>query len=231
MSLTEMQNICKVACDVSDVNDFDCPLGTDESRFNFYLKLKEAYKLSGIPLERIAFVDDFHVFMFGANPAKEWRNAMTITLQSSEAFVKLFKPKNAIISDAPAMIPILANIIPEVTVLNNFSTMALTKFIDTASINNVTTIKYEDLPTTENQYDSVIVLMGHLYNTELLDHFMKAVKPGGILLITNGSNGGGLYENEINQAHMVYDIIKATEQFSIYHIASPVAFAVCIKDR
>jgi len=231
MALTEMQNICKVACEVSSVEEFDCPLGTDESRFEFYSKIKEAYKLSGIPLERIAFVDDFHVFMFGANPAKEWRNAMTITLQSSEAFVKLFKPNNAIVSDAPAMVPILANIIPQITVLNNFSTMALTQFCDTSSINNVETIKYEDLPSTEGQYDSVIALMGHLYNTELLEYFIKAVKPGGVFLITNGSNGGGLYENEINQSHMVYDIIKSTNQFSIYHIASPVAFAVCIKDR
>ena len=226
-----MQNICKIACDVSQVQEFNVPLGTDESRLEFYSKIKEAYKLSEIPLERVAFVDDFHVFMFGANPSKEWRNAMTITLQSSEALIKLIKPQNAMIIDAPAMVPILSSIIPEVSVLNDFSTMALTKFIDTSYINNVTTINYENLASTENMYDSVIVLMGNLYNTDMLDILMKAVKQNGVLLITNASNGGGLYENKVNQAHMVYDIIKATEKFSIYHVASPVAFAICIKDK
>jgi len=231
MSLSEMQNICKIACEVSDVQDLDIPLGNDESRYAFYSKMRDAYKLSNIPLDRVGFVDDFHVFMFGANPSKEWRNAMTITLQSSEAIVKLFKPESAIISDAPAMVPILAKIIPQVTVLNNFSTACLYNFCDTSSIDNVSTITYSELFEIDGQYDCVIALMGHLVNKEILQSFMKAVKPGGVFLITNGSYGGRLYETDIHQAHLIYDTIKQNAGFSIYHLASPVAFAICIKDR
>lgn len=230
MALSEMQNICTIACDVSSVTEFDVPLGNDLDRHIFYSKLRDAFKLSGIPIDRAAFVDDFHVFMFGANPSKEWRNAMTVTLQTSEALVKLYKPNKAIIADAPAMIPILSQIIPEVHILNNFSTAALINFCDTSNINNVTTITYDELDQVNEEYDSVIVLMGLLYNQELLQNFMRAVKPGGLLLITNGSNGGRLYESEMNQAHLVYDIIKENGSFSIYHVASPVAFAICIKD-
>lgn len=231
MSLSEMQNICKIACEVSDVQEYDVPLGNDLDRYSFYSKLRDAYKLSKIPLDRVGFVDDFHVFMFGANPTKEWRNAMTITLQSSEALVKLYKPRNAIISDAPAMVPILSKIIPEVTVLNNFSTAALAKFADTSSITNVSTITYSELFQKNEEYDSVIALMGHLVNKEILHSFMKAIKPGGIFLITNAGYGGRLYETDIHQAHLIYDIIKESKLFSIYHMASPVAFAICIKDR
>lgn len=230
MALSEMQNICTIACDVSLVQEFDVPLGNDLDRHIFYSKLRDAFKLSGIPIDRAAFVDDFHVFMFGANPSKEWRNAMTITLQTSEALVKLYKPSKAIIADAPAMVPILSQIIPEVHILNNFTTAALNKFCDTSNINNVTTLTYDQLDQVNEEYDSVIVLMGLLYNQELLQNFMRAVKPGGVLLITNGSNGGRLYESEMNQAHLVYDIIKENGSFSIYHVASPVAFAICIKD-
>ena len=231
MSLSEMQNICKIACEVSNVQDFDVPLGNDSDRHIFYSKLRDAYKLSEIPLNRVGFVDDFHVFMFGANPSKEWRNAMTITLQSSEGLVKLFKPQNAIISDAPAMVPILANLIPQVTVLNNFSTAALHKFADTSSINNVSTVTYSELFQIENEYDCVITLMGHLVNKDILNCFIRAIKPGGVLLITNAGYGGRLYETEDHQAHLIYDTIKETGLFSIYHMASPVAFAICIKDR
>jgi hypothetical protein len=231
MSLSEMQNICKIACEVSDVQDLEVPLGNDEDRYNFYSKLREAYKLSGIPLDRVGFVDDFHVFMFGANPAKEWRNAMTVTLQSSEGLVKLFKPQNAIVSDAPAMVPILAKIIPQVTILNNFSTAALHKFADTSSIDNVSTITYSQLFEIENQYDSVIALMGHLVNKDILQAFIRAIKPGGVFLITNAGYGGRLYESDIHQSHLIYDTIKETGFFSIYHMASPVAFAICIKDK
>jgi hypothetical protein len=230
MALSEMQKICTIARDVSSVQDFNISLGSDSSRYEFYSKLRDAFKLSEIPLERAAFVDDFHVFMFGANPSVEWRNAMTITLQTSEALVKLYKPQNAIIADAPAMVPILSQIIPEVTILNNFSTAALAKFCNTSNINNVSTITYDQLDSITEQYDSVIVLMGLLYNEELLKNFMRAVKPGGVLLITNGSNGGRLYESEVNQVHLVYDTIKENGSFSIYHVASPVAFAICIKD-
>lgn len=230
MALSEMQNICTIACDVSSVREFDVPLGNDADRHIFYSKLRDAFKLSEIPIDRAAFVDDFHVFMFGANPSKEWRNAMTITLQTSEALVKLYKPQKAIIADAPAMVPILSQIIPEVHILNNFATAALSKFCDTSNINNVSTLTYGQLKNVNEEYDSVIALMGLLYNQELLQNFMKAVKPGGVLLITNGSNGGRLYESEMNQAHLVYDIIKENGSFSIYHLASPVAFAICIKD-
>ena len=230
MALSEMQNICTIACDVSSVKEFNVPLGNDSDRHIFYSKLRDAFKLSEIPIDRAAFVDDFHVFMFGANPSKEWRNAMTITLQTSEALVRLYKPQKAIIADAPAMVPILSQIIPEVHILNNFATAALSKFCDTSSMSNVSTITYNQLRDANEEYDSVIVLMGLLYNQELLQNFMKAVKPGGIFLITNGSNGGRLYESEMNQAHLVYDIIKENGSFSIYHVASPVAFAICIKD-
>lgn len=230
MSLSEMQKVCTIACDVSSVPEFDIPLGNDTSRYQFYSKLRDAFKLSQIPIERAAFVDDFHVFMFGANPSKEWRNAMTITLQTSEALVKLYKPKKALIADAPAMVPILSKIIPEVNVLNNFSTAALTKFCDTSSMNNVSTITYDQLNAVNEEYDSVIVLMGLLYNQDLLNNFIKAVKPGGVLLVTNASNGGRLYESEVNQVNVAYDTIKENGSFSIYHVASPVAFAICIKD-
>lgn len=231
MSLSEMQNICKIACEVSNVQNYDVPLGNDLDRHIFYSKLRDAYKASGIPLDRVGFVDDFHVFMFGANPSVEWRNAMTITLQSSEALVKLYKPQSAIISDAPAMVPILSKLIPQVTVLNNFSTAALAKFADTSSISNVNTITYSELFQLNEEYDSVIALMGHLVNKEILRAFMKAVKPGGVFLITNAGYGGRLYETDIHQAHLIYDTIKESGLFSIYHMASPVAFAICIKDR
>lgn len=231
MSDSEMQKICKTACEVSDVQDFNVPLGNDADRHLFYSKLRDAYKLSGIPLDRVGFVDDFHVFMFGANPNIEWRNAMTITLQSSEALVKLYKPQTAIISDAPAMVPILSQLIPQVTVLNNFSTAALSRFVDTSSISNVSTITYSQLFQLNEEYDSVIALMGHLVNKDILNAFMRAIKPGGIFLITNAGYGGRLYETDIHQAHLIYDTIKESGLFSIYHMASPVAFAICIKDR
>ena len=95
---------------------------------------------------------------------------------------------------------------------------------------NVETISYERFFEGEDDYDMVVGYLGICsYLPNVLQKVIERVKPGGILVMQNASDFGSAYRSDISVGTTAMKEIVDSGLFDVYHYASTVSFALCIK--
>jgi predicted O-methyltransferase YrrM len=103
--------------------------------------------------------------------------------------------------------------------------------MDTTSINNVTTLPWETIKTSMPQIDFAQVVVNYFADNDIFDAVVNAIKPGGLLIVSNSSNGGELYQEsgETGFAHQVHARLKDTQKFDIMHMQGYISYTLCVR--
>ena len=100
-----------------------------------------------------------------------------------------------------------------------------------APISNIVNLSWNDLRTSIPQVDYAQVAIWHFIDEDLIQPIIDSVKVGGVLVLSNASNGGELYRTEYIQtfSQQVHDRITRDGQFHAMHLQGYTSFTVFLK--
>jgi hypothetical protein len=160
-----------------------------------------------------------------------------------EMYGHLCGAENVFIDTTPYAIYFAANNYSNVYVLNCASTLIAAEHTTTSDddINNVTTLSWDDAYNNMPSLDMAIVLFSHLAaDDSLFDSIMNAIRPNGVVVIQNASNGGLLYEAlgdkkplamaaQTSLSALLHKKILDRGDFLTQHFQGWVSSTVCVK--
>jgi hypothetical protein len=207
------------------------PVLNDSQLKDVYSKMRSVYDSSGIPLERVIFVDEFHSFILGSDDNAEFRNLIAASVDIVEALVRMRKPGSMFMVGALESLTRIAPIVENVTVLNTVITQSVCKYANPSLFENFTTVKYSELESIANTQDMALVYCQSLgFNEHLLNVAIESLKEDGVLIVSNASDLGNLYENgDETGAYLVHQQVLNTGLFTSFHIPTQIAFTVYVK--
>ena len=161
----------------------------------------------------------------------------------AEMYGRLCAAKDVFIHTVPYAIYFAAHNYDNVYVLNCASTRIAQQHFPqgTDDISNVTTLTWGDAYAAMPQLDMAIVMYSHLAaDDNLFDSLMNAIRPNGVLVIHNASNGGALYEvlgdkkpldmaAEVSLSALMHKKILDRGDFLTQHFQGWVSHTVCVK--
>jgi len=100
------------------------------------------------------------------------------------------------------------------------------------NIANIVNLSWGDIKNNMPPVDFAEVGIWHLVDDDLFDSVVGSVKPGGLLVLTNASNGSELYNLDYTStfAQSVHDKINARGDFSAFHMQGYISFTLFIKN-
>ena len=161
----------------------------------------------------------------------------------AEMYGRLCGAQNVLIHTVPYAIYFAANNYENIYVLNCASTLIAKEHmpIGTQDITNVTTLDWQDAYSNMPALDMAVVMYSHLAADDaLFDSILNAIRPNGVVVIQNSSNGGALYEvlgdkkpldaaAEISLSALVHKKIIDRGDFLTQHFQGWVSHTVCVK--
>jgi len=207
------------------------PALSDNELKEIYVKMREVYDASGIPLERVIFVDEFHSFILGSDDKAEFRNLIAACVDIVEALVRMRRPQNMLVIGALESLTRIAPYVDEVTVLNTIITQSVCKYSNTSLFDNFTTVDYADIDSLAGTQDMALVYCQSLgFNDHLLEAVINSISTDGVLVVSNASDLGNLYENgDETGAYLVHQQIINSGLFTSFHIPTQIAFTVYVR--
>jgi predicted O-methyltransferase YrrM len=95
---------------------------------------------------------------------------------------------------------------------------------------NIETISYDRFFEGHDSYDLIIGYLGMCsYLPNVLQKIIERVKKGGILIMHNAADFGAAYRSDSSVGTTAMTEIVDSGLFDVYHYASTVSFALCIK--
>lgn len=161
----------------------------------------------------------------------------------AEMYGRLCGAKDVFIHSVPYAIYFAAHNYENIYVLNCASTLIAGSH-DTASnadITNVTTLSWDDAYNNMPKLDMAVVMYSHICaDDSLFDAIMNAMKPNGVVIIHNSSNGGALYEvlgdkkpldmaAQVSLSALLHKKILDRGDFLTQHFQGWVSHTVCVK--
>lgn len=135
--------------------------------------------------------------MVGAPGGEQVAPVVWSSLAQEEMFGRLCNAKNVLIHTVPSAIYFAAHNYENVYVLNCAATLIAGSHntASVANITNVTTLSWDDAYNNMPQLDMAVVLYASISaDDSLFDSVMNAIKPNGVVVIHNASDGGSLYD-------------------------------------
>jgi hypothetical protein len=183
--------------------------------------------LTNIEPERVLLTDEYHAIHGYINGFAEVIDAAS---EEIEGLINLIKPATALVLSSVYITDRVAGLVPEVYVLNTLTSAALSNYSDDYTAENVETISYNRFFEGTDTYDLVVGYQGQCsYLPRVLDTVLEKVKPGGVFILQNASDFGSAYRTSVSVGNTIMQDIIDTDSFHIYHYASTVSFAICIK--
>jgi len=161
----------------------------------------------------------------------------------AEMYGRLCGARDVLIHTVPYAIYFAANNYENVYVLNCASTLIAQQHMPegTPDITNVTTLNWADAYENMPELDMAVVMYAHLASDDsLFDAIMNAIRPNGVVIIHNASNGGALYEvlgdkkplaaaAEVSLSALLHKKILDRGDFLTQHFQGWVSHTVCVK--
>lgn len=161
----------------------------------------------------------------------------------AEMYGRLCGARDVLIHSVPYAIYFAAHNYENVYVLNCASTLIAQQHmpVDSPEINNVTTLDWENAYNNMPSLDMAIVMYSHLASDDnLFNSIMNAIRPNGLVVIQNSSNGGALYEvlgdkkpldaaAEVSLSALMHKKILDRGDFLTQHFQGWVSHTVCVK--
>lgn len=194
-------NIVTVGNAMHRISSFSCPPQLpsivefkDFSRA-VYSRLTESDKFD---LRTSSRSEDFLAYgLVGAPGGEEIAPVIWSSHGQVEMYGRLCGAENVFIDTVPYGIYFAAHNYNNVYVLNCASTLIASEYAATIDIDiaNVTTLSWDDAYNNMPSLDMAVVMFSHIATDDsLFDSIMNAVRPNGVVIINNSSNGGLLYE-------------------------------------
>ena len=175
---------------------------------------------------------EFHYFGVTGAPNGEILAPM---LWSISHFPKFFataiNASTGLVIGSATELLLASDVLETVYTANHSSLFLLNEAMDTTSINNVTTLPWETIKTSMPQIDFAQVVVNYFADNDIFDAVVNAIKPGGLLIVSNSSNGGELYQEsgERSFAHQVHARLKDTQKFDIMHMQGYISYTLCVR--
>lgn len=204
---------------------------SDSELKNIYTKMRAVYDASGIPLERVIFVDEFHSFILGSDDNAEFRNLIAAASDVTEALIKMRRPEKMLFVGPLEGLSRISSFVNDITVFNTVITQSVCKYSDTSILHNVNTVNYSDVDALTGTQDLALVYCQSLgFNEHLLDVVINSLNNSGVLIVSNASDLGNLYEKgDETGAYLVHQQILNSGVFTSFHIPTQIAFTIYVK--
>jgi hypothetical protein len=202
-------------------------LNTREKLTELTVQANSLIESASIEPERVLLVDEYHAFHGYTNGLTELIDAAT---EEIEVLIRLIKPSNALVLSTIYTTDRAIGLIEDVHILNNLTSAMLLRSPNGYNAENVETISYDRFFDGEDSYDLVIGFLGICsYLPNVLQKLLERVKQGGVLIMHNASDFGSAYRSDISVGTTAMTEIVDSGLFDVYHYASTVSLALCIK--
>ena len=175
---------------------------------------------------------EFHTFgVVGAPGGEKVAQSIWSTSHMIQFFSMISGASTGIIIDGiPAMLtatPILDTIYTANTSLLNIAVES----VDLSSIDNVVTLTWDELRASPPKVDIVGVMINFLSDEDVLDALMNSLNVGGVLLVSNASNGSEMYVagGTDSFAEAIHREIIDSGKFYSLHLQGYVSYSCFIK--
>lgn len=175
---------------------------------------------------------EFHYFGVTGAPNGEILAPM---LWSISHFPKFFataiNASTGLVIGSATELLLASDVLETVYTANHSSLFLLNEAMNTSSINNVTTLNWDVIKTSMPQIDFAQVVVNYFADNDIFDAVVNAIKPGGLLIVSNSSNGGELYQEsgETSFAHQVHARLKDTQKFDMMHMQGYISYTLCVR--
>lgn len=177
---------------------------------------------------------EFHSFGVVGAPGGETLAPMFWAVAHFTNFMAMLTgAKAGLVISAPATVVLAASALEQVYTANTTSLGLMTEVLDTSSITNVTTLPWDEIRTALPPVDLASVVIHTMVDEDVCRAVVEAVKPGGLLILTNASNASELYLslNSPNFADSVHTEILNSGDFTSYHFQGYTSFTCFRKNN
>ena len=133
-----------------------------------------------------------------------------------------------------------SHLFENVYVLNDTTTLIMSQESATSSISNLTTIDRDTMESDLPTLDMASVLISSVVGDyEMIEVIIDKLKTGGMLVITNSSLGGSMYDaldgmtldetEDINIASFLHKQLLNRGDLFMYHMQGWISYTVCVK--
>lgn len=173
---------------------------------------------------------EFYSYAIVGAPGGETLAPMIWAAVQFPAFIALMiKAESGFIIDGPASLLFFSDSVQQVYTANTTALGLSVENIDTASVDNVETLTWSQIRSDMPQVDMVSCYLNALVDYDILDSLVDSVKPGGVFLLANASNGSQLYHSENSFPEEVHNRIKDRGDFYSFHMQGYISFTCFLK--
>lgn len=173
---------------------------------------------------------EFYSYAIVGAPGGETLAPMIWAATQFPAFMaSMIKAESGFIIDGPASLLFFSDSVQKVYTANTTALGLSVQNIDTSSISNVETLTWSQVRSDMPQVDMVSCYLNALVDYDILDSLVDSVKPGGMFLLANASNGSQLYHSENSFPEDVHNRIKDQGDFYSFHMQGYISFTCFLK--
>lgn len=175
---------------------------------------------------------EFHYFGVTGAPGGEILAPMIWAISHFPAFfAKLSNARTAFILGSPTELVLASSSIETVYTANHPSVYLLNKVRPTMNLDNVTTLSWSTVRNSLPQLDFAQVVINYIADESILNAVLGAINVGGLLIISNSSNAGELYDRNGGGSfpHKLHEDIKATGNFDVMHMQGYISYTLCVR--
>ena len=147
-------------------------------------------------------------------------------------FAKLTNVKTGLLMTSFADLLLASDYLETVYTPNTTSNKLYNDAIGGTTPENIHNISWSEIAESLPQLDFAHVAIFHFADRQICEAVTKAIKPGGVLVLANSSNGGELYNKlrPYSFAQEVHDEIHMHGSFTSFHLQGYVSYTLFIKN-
>jgi hypothetical protein len=175
---------------------------------------------------------EFHYYGVTGAPGGEILAPMLWSISHfPKFFARLTQAQTGLVIGSPIEILLASDTLTTVYTANHCSLHLLNQVVDTTSIENVTTLSWDTIRTSMPQVDFAQIVINYMADPAVFDAVVGAIKPGGLLIISNSSNGGELYNDSGTTSfpHELHRRLKEIPDFDIMHMQGYISYTLCTR--
>lgn len=204
-----------------------------EEYINLCRDLYEHVKtLSGGNVDMPSKSTEFHYFGVSGAPGGELLAPMIWSISHFPSFfAKLKQAVNSLVIGSPAELVLASTSSQNVYTVSHPSIHLLNKVRPNLVLSNVKTLSWSQLQTSLPQLDFAQIVINYVADDNVLNSVLNSMSQGGLLIISNSSNGGELYGDygETSFPHQLHEQIKSTNNFDVMHMQGYISYTLCIR--
>lgn len=200
-----------------------------ESFTNFYRDMY-AYTEQRMDLSLASTSIDFHIYGLAGAPGGEVLSPMICAAAKIYAFLaELVSAKEVLIIDSPAATIYLSEVADKVYIANTTVIGIADQVLDMSSVNNVETLSWNRIRYNPPQVDFATAHITSIVDDNVLDGLLKSVKPGGIFVLSNASNGSEYYHSDDTFPEEIHNYIHSLNEFDSFHFQGYISYTCFIR--